>query len=217
MGLVVAAIAVLLISGWIGGAIGAGKGRAGAGFALGLLFGIFGWIAVGLMSPTAKVRQTRAQEIATAVAGQHEVAATPTRPCPWCAEQIQSAAVVCRFCGRQVDPQVVPRRHAQLPQLRASWRGEVPDPLLPLRTDKLVRRLSALRAKPSPSTLRAFVQTVDDCARATGKVPLGAVKGGLLGAALLAGVPERDARTAIDKVCATKVAVPYEAWLPGSG
>jgi tRNA(Ile2) C34 agmatinyltransferase TiaS len=28
------------------------------------------------------------------------------RACPWCAEQIQSAAQVCRFCGRDVAPVV---------------------------------------------------------------------------------------------------------------
>ncbi len=27
-----------------------------------------------------------------------------TRRCPYCAEEIQRAAVVCRFCGREVEP-----------------------------------------------------------------------------------------------------------------
>jgi Protein of unknown function (DUF2510) len=31
-----------------------------------------------------------------------------TRPCPYCAEQIQPAARVCRFCGRDVDPVSAP-------------------------------------------------------------------------------------------------------------
>jgi hypothetical protein len=32
--------------------------------------------------------------------------APPTeRTCPWCAETIKAAAVVCRFCGRDVQPQ----------------------------------------------------------------------------------------------------------------
>ena len=31
--------------------------------------------------------------------------APPTeRTCPWCAETIKAAAIVCRFCGRDVDP-----------------------------------------------------------------------------------------------------------------
>lgn len=29
------------------------------------------------------------------------------RPCPWCAETIKAAAVVCRFCGRQTTDQAV--------------------------------------------------------------------------------------------------------------
>lgn len=33
------------------------------------------------------------------------VPAPPTeRSCPWCAETIKVAAIVCRFCGRDVDP-----------------------------------------------------------------------------------------------------------------
>ena len=31
--------------------------------------------------------------------------AAPERPCPWCAEQIKGAAILCRFCGRDVRPQ----------------------------------------------------------------------------------------------------------------
>lgn len=30
------------------------------------------------------------------------------RPCPWCAEMILPAAMVCRFCGRDVDPVQLP-------------------------------------------------------------------------------------------------------------
>ena len=27
-----------------------------------------------------------------------------TRACPWCAETIKAAAIICRFCGREVTP-----------------------------------------------------------------------------------------------------------------
>lgn len=30
--------------------------------------------------------------------------AADTRPCPYCAEHIREAAVLCRFCGRDVEP-----------------------------------------------------------------------------------------------------------------
>jgi hypothetical protein len=30
------------------------------------------------------------------------------RTCPWCAETIKAAAIICRFCGREVEPQTVP-------------------------------------------------------------------------------------------------------------
>lgn len=35
-------------------------------------------------------------------------AATDTKQCPWCAETIKAAAVVCRFCGRDVATGAAP-------------------------------------------------------------------------------------------------------------
>ena len=42
------------VGGLVGALIGSGKGRAAAGFWLGLLLGIIGWIIVAFMSPRAR-------------------------------------------------------------------------------------------------------------------------------------------------------------------
>jgi uncharacterized protein YcfJ len=210
------------VSGMIGHAIGHGKGRGGEGAFLGFFLGFVGWIAVGLMAPTAEVRAARTNEMvdALAAAGSRSPGSS-SRPCPWCAEQIQPAAVLCRFCGRQVPPQsgaqgpdISQSQGPDISQLRATWRGDLPAPLIPLYNDRVMNKLAVLRGQPSTATLTAFATTVDDQARATGAVPLGAVKSSLLGAALLAGLGETESRAVIDTVCATRVHVPYVAWLP---
>lgn len=83
----------MLLALWVGPAIWAGdiakkKGRSQGGFvALTLVIGWFGLL------------------IAALVRADHVVAAAPSqRPCPHCAEPIQRAAQVCRFCGREVEP-----------------------------------------------------------------------------------------------------------------
>jgi hypothetical protein len=37
------------------------------------------------------------------------VAAAEERACPWCAETIKTAAIVCRFCGRDIQPHATMR------------------------------------------------------------------------------------------------------------
>src|SRR4051812_44153716 len=78
---------IQLLCGWfvigmIGAAIGQMKGRVGAGLFFGLLLGPLGWllIAAGARGDAGK-----------------------TKPCPFCAEQIQTAAVVCKHCGMCVE------------------------------------------------------------------------------------------------------------------
>ena len=74
----------------IGYAIGKPKGREGYGLLLGLLLGFIGWIIVAVMEPAVGYSNVGPQ--------------SPRRACPFCYEQIQSSAVVCRYCGADVEP-----------------------------------------------------------------------------------------------------------------
>ncbi len=76
----IAVVFVVGLLGGIGAAIGSIKGRTAAGFWLGALLGPLGWLIA-------------------AVLGRSEGA---TVACPKCAERIQPAATVCRWCGATV-------------------------------------------------------------------------------------------------------------------
>jgi hypothetical protein len=70
------------------GFIAGGKGRSDIGwFVLGILFGPFSLIVVACL-PAVKPEETDA------------------RPCPFCAEPIKMAAVVCKHCARDVPAQL---------------------------------------------------------------------------------------------------------------
>jgi hypothetical protein len=62
----------------VGGLIGKSKGDVGAGVALGLVLGPIGWLIVYLGNSTGM------------------------RKCPFCAEEVKSEAIVCRFCSRDL-------------------------------------------------------------------------------------------------------------------
>lgn len=69
----------------IGGAIGAAKGRAGAGILLGIFFGPLGILIV------------------PALKSQKELSKKDTKKCPYCAERVAKAAKLCKHCGQSVE------------------------------------------------------------------------------------------------------------------
>ena len=97
-----------MVGALLGLAIGSGKGRSGEGFFLGLLFGLIGCLIVAVMQPTPEAEAERMSLVNNVVnaqaGGSLQGAESGSRPCPWCAETIKSAAIVCRFCGRDVVP-----------------------------------------------------------------------------------------------------------------
>jgi len=108
MGVLIVVIAFwAVVGGGVGAAIGNGKGRAPAGFWLGFFFGPVGWIIIAVMQATPEAEVVRMAAITTVQNNMNSSSSkkpTSTRDCPFCAETIKSAAILCRFCGRNVEP-----------------------------------------------------------------------------------------------------------------
>jgi len=102
------AIVLLLwcgVGGVIGYAIGNSKGQGVLGFWLGLFLGVIGWILVAFSPPSDEVLAERAAATTVLHAQVEQVEAQRIlRPCAFCAEMIQPSAIVCRYCGRDVEP-----------------------------------------------------------------------------------------------------------------
>ena len=69
----------------IGGAIGAAKGRVGAGILLGIFLGPLGLL------------------IAPALKSQKALDRKNTKQCPYCAERVALKAKLCKHCGQSVE------------------------------------------------------------------------------------------------------------------
>jgi ribosomal protein L40E len=87
-------IVIWIVCGFVAAAIASSRGAAGgAGFILGILFGPFGILIACFMGgeaeKTAKQVSTGAKKI-----------------CPRCAEAVQPAAQVCRYCGHEFQEMV---------------------------------------------------------------------------------------------------------------
>ncbi len=89
--------------GWVGYSTGKNKGLGTAGFFLGFFLGIIGIIIVSFMqgNPTPILRR---RSLHRPIPGRGRSAppapasAKGLVPCPYCAELIQPAARICRFC-----------------------------------------------------------------------------------------------------------------------
>ena len=124
-------IALWIGCGWAASAIMAGKGRdAGAGWALGLILGIFGVLIAAVLPPGDRPRAVRVYhpstgevsvEVVPPVLGTcRECGATLSNPtgcwrckapvvaprlCPFCTGEVPAAAQKCRHCGEWLVPE----------------------------------------------------------------------------------------------------------------
>ncbi len=94
-------IMVWVACGVFAAAVAASKGRSFIGWLfLGLFFGLFALLAVGFMP--------KAEEPVNITQSAKPVERAE-RKCPFCAEMIKSEAIVCKHCGRDVEPLPVPQ------------------------------------------------------------------------------------------------------------
>jgi hypothetical protein len=85
-------VLIWILFGIAAAAVASGKQRSGLGwFFLGVLFGPFALFVIAFL-PTI------------GISSEESMSSADLRVCPFCAEKIKSAAIVCKHCGRDVEP-----------------------------------------------------------------------------------------------------------------
>jgi hypothetical protein len=100
-------IVFAVISGLIGMAIGGSKGKAGAGFVLGLFLGFIGWIIAAVLQPTPEVVARRQAAVNASMARMSPPSPQPAplappielEPCPSCGRMVGRNDQFCQYCA----------------------------------------------------------------------------------------------------------------------
>jgi hypothetical protein len=93
---------VLLVCGSAGAVLGAGKGRAGVGLALGLFLGVIGIIIIVLLPATEE--QAALDKLRSG-----------RKKCPFCAELVRGEAVMCKHCSQPIGAAAPPQEEVEGP------------------------------------------------------------------------------------------------------